>query len=60
MSLPFLQPLLLCNAQTSINSFKATLLALLREGRDGVGPWIITFIIILNMDLKFMVKGFFI
>lgn len=60
MSLPFLQPLLLRNAQTSINSFKATLLALLREGRDGVGPWIITFIIILNMDLKFMVKGFFI
>lgn len=59
MSLPFLQPLLR-NAQTSINSFKATLLALLREGRDGVGPWIITFIIILNMDLKFMVKGFFI
>ena len=59
MSLPFLQPLL-SNAQTSINSFKATLLALLREGRDGVGPWIITFIIILNMDLKFMVKGFFI
>lgn len=59
MSLPFLQPLLR-NAQTSINSFKATLLALLREGRDGIGPWIITFIIFLNMHLKFMVKGFFI
>lgn len=31
MSLPFLRPLLLRNAQTSTNSFKATLLALLRE-----------------------------
>lgn len=32
----------------------------LEKGRDGVGPWIITFIIILNKDLKSMVKGIFI
>lgn len=43
----------------NLTAFRQHFLHFLEKGRNGVGPWIIIFIIILNMDIKFIVKRLF-